>query len=293
MSKNNNSKNAPASDLAVVEQAPVALATVSDEEDVVDFGAYAGDVDKRTKDELVVERFRIVQALTKAKQENQDLRDGHLYGNISKKAVDSLLIAPIHETRSVVERKGENAGPKEKGQFVREYVETKPGSNDFGDARINALVTKAGGLKEIHKQATDNGNDIGAVYNVFAAFLDKETGTEITGFGVIVADKTNIRPYLKWRDDRVVGEKLVSVATYAFRTLVDGKGIYTNPNGQRTQQYQFRPFKDNNWVESLLRKKSVLDKLQAQKTLMSSGAIKVAEFSDADDSEDAQEAAAF
>lgn len=285
MAKNKNNVE-ETTELATVAAATTALA---ESDDVVDFGtdsSFAADADKRTKDEMVLERFRIVQAMTRDKRA-LGLVDGQLYGNMTKKGIDEAIIVPIKDWKAIVERTGDDTGA-----FVAEYKEVKDDSGDFGDSRINGYV-RATGIKDVHKVETDNGNKIGLVYNCLVAFLDSETGTVVKGFGVLQADKTNIRPYLLWRQNRVDFEGATSIPTYAFRTRVNGKGIYKNPDGKETQQYQFEPFVGNNWKQSLLTKRSVLLKLQEQKELMTSGALKVAEVSDADDSEAAQEAAAF
>lgn len=288
MSKNNNKQPAVTEELATV--AP-AGALAQEDDFLNEFTQFA---DKRTVDEVITERFRIVQALTKGKKEN-GLRDGQIFGNMTRKGLDKALIVPISETKTIVERTNDS-----KGTFVKEYVETSPGK--FNDARVQKYVDAAG-LKNIHKVETDNGNKLGLTYNCYVAFLDHETGLTATGFGVLQADKTNIRPYLLWRQNRVNFDGAVKFPTFSFRTWVDGAGEYTNPEGNTTQQYQFTPFKNSNWLDSqLLRPKgevtppehiALLRKLADQHKLMASGAIKVAEFSDADDSEAAQEEAAF
>ncbi len=307
MSKNNKN-TAVSEELAVVEQETTALVEGDD------FGSFSDYADKRTAAEVITEVYRIVQAMTKAKNDNELLRDGMLYGSMTKKGFDELFIAPIYDYKTIVERVGDNApSGKKKGDFVKDYFETSPDSGDFGDARINAYVKKAG-LKDLHKTVTDNGNQIGLVYNCYFAKLDKATGLPTQGFGLLQADKTNIRPYLLWRQDRVEFEGATCVPTFSFRTRVTGKGKYKNPAGNVTQQYTFEPFDGKNWQTSLIGKVvpavtkdgkktfrltgtaeegQILKNLVGQRELMQSGAIKVAEFSDADDSEDAQEAAAF
>jgi hypothetical protein len=276
-------------DLAVVESQTTALAAASDE---VDFGSddsFSGDADKRSAAEVVLERFRIVQAMTRDKRA-LGLVDGQLYGNMTKKGLEEAIIVPIYDWKTIVERTGDDTGA-----FVAEYKEVQQDSGDFGDARINAYV-KAAGIKDVHKIETDNGNKIGLTYNCLVAFLDAETGTVVRTLGVLQADKTNIRPYLLWRQNRVDFEGATKIPTYAFRTKVNGKGIYKNPDGKETQQYQFEPFDGKNWKTSLLLKRNLLEQLKAQRELMASGAIKVADVGDSDvagGSESAQEAAAF
>ncbi len=306
MSKNN--KNTVSEELAVVEQETTALVEGDD------FGSFSDYADKRTAAEVITEVYRIVQAMTRAKDANENLRDGQIYGSMTKKGFDELFIVPIYDYKTIVERVGDNApAGKKKGDFVKDYFETKPDSDDFGDARINAYIKKSG-LKDLHKTVTDNGNQIGLVYNCYFAELDKATGLPNQGFGLLQADKTNIRPYLLWRQERVKFKGATRAPTFSFRTRVTGKGKYKNPAGNVTQQYTFEPFDGENWQTSLIGKlvpfvnkegkqdwrltgtreeSEVLKALVGQRELMQSGAIKVAEFSDADDSEDAQEAAAF
>lgn len=291
MSKKN--KEDTSFDPAALEAESAALATTSTtalavDDGEVDFlsGEFAGHQTKVTADELVTERFRICQAMTKCKRD-AGLQDGQLYGNLTKKALDSAVIVPIVETRSIIERTGDT-----KGMFVEAYDETAFGSNDFGDARINAYVKKVS-FKNTYKLETDNGNKLVPTYNCYVAFLD-ETGTECKGFGVLQADKTNILPFTKWLEDRCAFEGSENVPTFAFRTRVDGKGTYKNPEGQITQLYRFTPFQDQDWKKSLLRSRALLNKLQEHKKLVTSGAIKIAEHTvDEVESETSQEDAAF
>lgn len=282
-SKKNENTTVVTEELATV--APASLATVNDD---LGFGDFSDDADKRTKDELILERLRIVQSMTKDKAKN-GLVDGQIYGNMTRKGFDRLLVVPLYDYRTVVERTSDK-----KGTFVKEYHETQEGSGDFGDAKVNDAIQAAGGLKNLRNAA--DGNQLALTYNCFVATLDEADGTTVKGFGLLQADKTNIRPYLLWRQNRVDFKGAVNAPTYAFRTFVDGKGTYTNPEGQTTQQYQFSPFKNNNWKESLLSPKTdreLLVSLQEQRKLMQSGAIKVAENEVEGVSEDAAEEAAF
>lgn len=283
--KNENvATNNVTEELATVAPAPLAAAA-----DDLGFGDFSDDADKRTKDELVLERIRIVQSMTKDKAK-YGLTDGQLYGNMNRKGFDRLLVVPIYDYRTVVERTSDK-----KGTFIKEYHETAEGSGDFGDMKVQNAIETAGGIKNLRKAA--DGNQLALTYNCLVAILDESDGVTVKTLGVLQADKTNIRPYLLWRQNRVDFKGAVSVPTYAFRTFVDGKGTYTNPEGQTTQQYQFTPFRNNNWRESLLNPKTdfdLLKSLKEQKDLMKSGALKVAEHeADTEVSEEAAEEAAF
>jgi hypothetical protein len=283
MAKKNESASPVGEELTVTSTANAALATVED------FSEFEGDEDRRTKDELVLERFRICQAMTKDKAAS-GLTDGQIYGSMTRKGFDRLLVSPVHDYRTVVERTADK-----KGAFVKEYFETEDGSGDFGDVRVNDAIAAAGGLKNL-RNAKD-GNPLSLTYNCFIAILDPSNGTTVKGFGVLQADKTNIRPYLAWRQNRVDFDGATGKPIYCFRTWVDGKGIYKNPDGIITQQYRFSPFVNENWEQSLLvpsKHRDLMLKLRDQRKLMQSGALKVAE-ADRDEtvSEDAQEEAAF
>lgn len=300
MSKNKESKNTvetTTSELAVAPASTqaVELVTLGDE--------FADDVDKRTADEVVTERYRLVQALTKGKRE-AGLVEGQLYGNMTRKGIDEAVIVPLFDFVTVVERSDDN-----KGSFIKEHTEDKPGSGNFGPKVSKALAAVGGKLKELRKTAPDaNGvvNQLAVTYNCYVAFLNAE-GTDAIDFGVLQCDKTNIRPYLLWRQNRVKFEGAVNFPTFSFRTRVSGRDVYVNPEGQETRNFRFEPFKANNWKESTIgqwdpvgkrivltaSELELLKKLKGQKTLMQSGGIKIAEYSDADDSEQALEDAAF
>lgn len=276
----------------VASQAAGALAEVED------FSDFEGFEDKRTADELLLERIRIVQAMTKDKA-SAGLTDGQLYGNISRKGYDSLLIVPIHDWREIVERTTVKTD-KPKGAFIKAYSETEENSGDFGDMRINKAITAVGGLKNLRKSLPDaNGvaTELVLTYNCYVAILDPSNGTTVKGFGVLQADKTQIRPYLNWRQVRVDFDGAVNYPTFCFRTVVTGKSEYKNPDGIVTQQYKFEPYVNNNWKESCLvpsKHKQLLLNLKDQHKLIKSGALKVAEHAvDEAVSEDQLEDAAF
>lgn len=288
-------KNEEVKSEELVVAAPAALSVDGAE----DFGDFSDDADTRTADELVLERLRIVQAMTKEKAAS-GLQDGQIYGSMTRKGFDKLLIVPIHDWREVVERTTVKTD-KPKGAFIKSYNETQDGSGDFGDDRVNKAIAAAGGLKNLRKSLPDvNGvvTELVLTYNCYVAILDPSNGTTVKGFGVLQADKTNIRPYLLWRQNRVDFDGATNYPTYAFRTFVDGKGTYKNPEGNVTQQYNFRPFVNENWKESCLvpsKNKALLLNLKEQKKLMKSGALKVAEHASEGEavSEENQEDAAF
>jgi hypothetical protein len=282
MAKKNENTSPVGEELATV--APAGALAVAE-----DFSEFEGDEDRRTKDEVVLERFRLVQAMTKSKAENK-LEDGQLYGNMTKKGFDRLLIVPLHDYRTVVKRTNDK-----KGAFVAEYFETEEGSGDFGSVEVNNAIAAAGGLKKLRNAA--DGSPLALTYNCFIAILDPSNGTTVKGLGLLQADKTQITPYLMWRQNRVDFDGAVNKPIYCFRTWVDGKGTYKNPDGIITQQYRFSPFVNENWEQSLLvpsKHRDLMIKLRDQRKLMQSGAVKVAE-ADRDEtvSEDAQEDAAF
>jgi hypothetical protein len=225
--------------------------------------------------------------------------DGQIYINMTSKGYDDLLVVPVYDWREVVERTTVKTD-KPKGAFIRAYGETAEGSGDFGDDRVNKAIAAVGGLKNLRKSLPDaNGNvtELVLTYNCYVAILDPSNGTTVKGFGVLQADKTNIRPYLLWRQNRVDFDGATNYPTYAFRTVVDGRGTYKNPEGNVTQQYGFKPYLNDNWKESCLvpsKHKALLLALREQRKLMASGALKVADHAtDEAVSEDAQEEAAF
>jgi len=275
MAKNKNEE------LATVAPETTALATADD------FSEFAGDQDKLTKDDLIIERYRIVQAMTKGKRE-AGLKDGQIYATMSKKGYDKVLLVPIHDYRTIVERSDDN-----KGMFLGEL--------SVDDPKVVAAVAANGGkYNKLVSAAGPDGKRTRLVdtRNVFCAFLDPEDGITPIGFGILQADSTNIRPYLQWRQDRVAFQGGVNYPTYAFRTFVDGLGEYTNPEGNVTQLYRFTPFKDGNWKTSCLSPKNpeelaLLRQCRDQKDLMIGGKVNVAKYSDEEQSEEALEAQAF
>lgn len=298
----NTKNNEETTDLAVT-SAPAAALVVSAVND-----EFADDVDVRTKDEIVLERLRIVQGTTKGRAEN-NLVEGQIFGSVSRVGHNKLLIVPVYEYREIVERSLGNGGLK-KGAFIKAHGETQDGSGDFGDLRVNKSIEAAGGLKNLRKSIADaNGNvtELILTYNCFVAVLDQDDGVSVVGFGVLQADKTNITPYLAWRQNRTAFAGSNVTPPYAIRTLVDGMKPHTNSEGQVTKKFNFQPFKDNNWKSSCLNfqkgpdgkplnptEYALVVQLKEQRNLMKAGALKVAEHAvDETLSEDAAEDAAF
>jgi hypothetical protein len=293
-----NTKNSEET-VTTTELAPVApAAALAVPADDFGFGEFAGDEDRRTKDELVLERVRIVQGTTKDRAKH-GLKERQIFFGMSKKGFDKLLIVPVFDYRTIVERSDDK-----KGTFIKEHLETQDGSGDFGDLKVQKSIAAVGGdVTKIRKSVPDaNGvvTQLALTYNCLIATLDPEDGVTVTGFGLLQADKTNIRPYNQWRQDRVAFKGAVSFPTYAFRAWVDGSAEYTNPEGQTTKQYKFTPYVNNNWKDSCFNPKNpehleVLRGLKEQRELMKTGAIKVADHSSEDGgvSEDQAEDAAF
>lgn len=300
MAKNTKTNETVETQELAVANTTTALATSQDD---FGFGEFAGDEDRRTKDELVLERVRIVQGTTKDRAK-LGLKEGQIFFGMSKRAYDKLLIVPVFDYRTIVRRTDDK-----KGTFIQEHLETAEGSGDFGDMNVQKSIAAVGGdVTKIRKSvpgADGVVHQLALTYNCLVATLDPEDGETVTGFGLLQADKTNIRPYNAWRQERVAFKGAVTFPLYAFRAWVDGSGEYTNPEGQTTRQYRFTPYKNDeagkpSWKLSCFNPKdpnhlAILRGLKEQRELMKQGAIKVSDHSadDSAQSEEAQEEAAF
>lgn len=295
MSKNNN-KQVVTEEIEVTEALAVAPATTSALANAGEFdNEFEGDQDKLTKDDILLDRYRLVQGMTKGRRE-LGLEEGALYATASKRSFETAVVVPIMESRVIVERQvdktsGGQSGPND-GKFVAELSIDNP--------RVVAAL-KANNQSYIHLHSAE-GTEFKETRNVYVAFLSPDDGVTCTGFGILQAESTNLRPVLDWKTQRVgwkrVGGKSANtLPMYAFRTVVDGKGVHQK---NQTALYRFNPYKNNSWKDSAIdpdnripEELELLRKLKAHKELITSGAVKVAEYSDADDSEAAQEAAAF
>jgi hypothetical protein len=287
MSKNDK-KNAPMTEEIVIEEAPAALATTN-------FGShdddFEGDADRLTADDVVIGRFKLVQAMSQGKREN-GWQEGQIYDTSTKKAFDSLLIIPVVEDRVVVERLSVDRDGKKKGSFVREHSVDSP-------VVVAALARNSGKFgKEL---STPEGNALEETRNIHFAILEEDLVT-VRGFGILVATSTNLYPVKLWKTarssfTRAGGKPGSKLPMYAYRTLVDGRGVHPK---NETCLYRFAPPVNNNWKESAIdpdtctqAELKLLYSLKEHAEMIRGGKVKVAEYGDADDSEEALEAEAF
>lgn len=289
MSNNNKNKQtvAPVTEEIEVVEAPV--------EALTKFGQYddefADDADVLDADDLVVGRFKLVQGLTAGRKEF-GFRDGQIYDSSTKKAYDSFVMVEVCEHRTVVERAGEGK-PEKKGTFVAEHAVDSP-------LVVEALKRNNG--KFGRDLVTLLGNSLEETRNLHFAMLDPKDGVTVTGFGILEAKSTNLYPVKLWKNtrqgfQRTGGKMANTLPSYAHRVVVDGNGVHSK---NETALYRFFPFKNDSWKESAIdpdtctvQERALLTALKAHKLAIQGGNVKVAQYSDADDSEAAQEEAAF
>jgi hypothetical protein len=252
-----------------------------------DYSAFAGDADKLTKDDMMLERFRICQALSKVK--DLGVAEGDIYGTLSKQGKKSVLVLPIHEERVIVERlaKQGNSDSPDDGKYL--------GTLSLDDPRVKEALARNGN-SYIKLQGTRDGQRTNMVEtrNVHVVFL-AEDGVTPEGFGVLVFESVNITPLLLWKQDRTRIKGGAGLPSYAFRSVVTTE-THTNPTGKKSKKFKISPF-NGSWAAAVLRPSQaghleLLTKCAEHKKLIASGAALV-DYSDADDSEAAQESAAF
>lgn len=285
MSKN---KVTVTEEITLPEPAPAAaLATTGQFDNEFEDDARALD-----QSDVVVARLKLVQGLTQGKREH-NLQDGQIYNTSNFTKYDSLIIVPVHENRVVVERAGEDGKGVKKGQFVAEH--------SLDSATVKQALAR-NDQKYDKNLKTLEGNTLEETRNIHVALLDDD-GVSVKGFGVLVATSTNLFPVRQWLTDRGAfqrtgGKAGTTLPEYAFRTVVDGKGVHKK---NQTALYRFNPYRNNSWKDSAIdpdtateSEINLLRALKAHKALIKGGTIKVAEYT-ADDvnSEDAAEAAAF
>lgn len=283
----NNKQSVPVTEeIEIVEAATQALAQFGQFDD-----EFADDADVLHADDLVIERFKLVQGLTQGRKEH-GFQDGQIYSSATKKAYDSFVMVEVCEHRTVVERVGEGKAEK-KGTFVVEHAVDSP-------LVVEALKRNNGKFgKDL---VTLNGNSLEETRNLHFAMLDATDGVTVTGFGILEAKSTNLYPVKLWKNtrqgfQRVGGKMANTLPSYAHRVVVDGNGVHPK---NETALYRFNPFKNDSWKDSAIdpdtctaQERALLTALKAHKLAIQGGAVKVAQYSDADDSEEAQEAAAF
>jgi hypothetical protein len=250
---------------------------------VEDYGEYAADADKLTKDDMLIERYRICQA-TSNKAKDAGVVEGEIFGTISKKGMKSCLVVAVSEERVIVERLDNSDG-------------TYLGTHQLTDPRIQDAYKRNGNKYIGLKGTTPDGKPTKLIEtrNVHVVFLNSEDGVTPEGFGTLNCESVNLTPLALWKQNRTRIKGGAQTPTYAFRTVVSTEP-HTNPQGKKSKKFKFDPY-NGSWEASRLRPsvaahKDLLDKCTAHKKLIEAGALTI-EYSDADDSEAAQENAAF
>lgn len=244
------------------------------------FDEFSGDVDKRGIEDMLIQRYRCVQSMTRDRAK-LGLAEGHFYGTLSKKGMARGIVLPIHEHRYVVERQN-----TDKGEFV--------GTSELGDPRVVAALKRNGG-SYISLKDFVSGNLLVETRDVHVVFLEDD-GVTPRDFGILQFDKANLTPCLLWRDERIkikITTKAGDVksgaqlATYFYRSVVETELKHFQKKDKDAYVYKISAF-GGDWSKAVLNVDEpahleLLRKCKEHAEMLKAGKFKV-DYSDADES---------
>jgi len=264
------------------------------------FGAEHAEAEhKITGDELIIPMLRIVQSGSKILKNREDIREGDIYNTVTGQVWDGargVLLVPICHGACVIERKSS----KEGGEFIAKLSAELEGPN--ADPRVVAAYKENAARGEKNPWVdleSEQRTQLQYCVEVYVALLDPRDGVSTLYPALIPFQGKNVFPRKLWWSGMAEVKKDKNgrgSPRYAFRTLLKTK-VSHNPTGN--DSYVFVPEAyGGNWsrcrlAEVVPQHKETLDRCLDFHKLIQSGALGKVDYTKADDTEDAQEAAAL
>lgn len=154
---------------------------------------------------------------------------------------------PVHKEEAFVEWIPRIKG----GGFVKLHAPDSPEVMKAIESNGGRMPKKSADGKKIPIKIDDN--ELVETYYVYGLLLD-ETGSLTNGFAVIAFTSTKIKPYRDWLTSMFMIRGRPPM--YAIRAHIS-TDIQTNESGTFAN-IKIAPFKDGNWVQSLVGKSSAL-----------------------------------
>lgn len=157
----------------------------------VDYGQDAGaGYENQRREDLVIPFVHILQPLSQAVQDNEALRPGQFYNNVTEESSSELYVVPALVQHCFVEWKQRKDG----GGFV--------GIHQLDSDFVKQCRELSGGGNKIFTQKPNDknepqGNQLVETYYLYCLTLEKGTN-ESNGMVVVPFKSTNIRQYRKW-----------------------------------------------------------------------------------------------
>jgi hypothetical protein len=248
-------------------------------------------------DELIIPMLKIVQSSSKIFKDRPDgstIKEGDIYNSVTGQVFDGtkgLLIVPICAKACVIERKSSKDG----GLFIAKLSAELTGPN--ADPRV-VKAYKANGPDEWRGLESDTRTQFGYTVEVHVVLIDPADGTTPLGVAMIPFAGTNIFPRKAWWSGMAEAPKGTNgkgSPLYAFRTVLKTEFRPGKTGQQDSYKYLAEPY-GGNWsrcrfVEKAPVHADALERCKQFHQLVDSGALGRVDYSDADDSEEAQEAA--
>lgn len=282
----------------IVEAAPSALATTGDND--FDYGGdYTGDEVKIRPEDVIIPMLKIVQESSKIWKDRDvstaTFKLGDIYNSVTRETFDGnkgVLLVPIKCAPCVVVRL-----PSPVGTFITK-VSAELSAKTGGDPDVIAAYKDNGPDKWKKLEGKKDGKKVQFNYvdEVHVGLLDPADGVTAVGPALIPFGGKNVFPRKTWFSNiaSVYNQDGTRPPSYAFRTVL--KTVFS-PGDGGVDSYKFvaEPYGGSNWSQCRVPKahKQTLDHCKDYSRLIDAGLLGKADYSDADDSEAAQENAAF
>lgn len=255
---------------------------------------HAASVHKLKEDEVIIPMLKIVQEsskIWKERDEGSTLKLGDIYNSVTNEVYSGeqgVLIVPIRCDACVLERK-----PSPDGSFIAKLP--------VDDARVQKAFKENGkdGWRALMGKGLD-GNKVqfGYTDEVYVALIDPRDGVTATTVALVPFGGTNVFPRKKWWFAMAEVPEGGQTPRYAFRTLLKTE-FRPSKTAAGISSYMFKAEAyGGNWDYCRLSEdggaeEASLDRCAGFEKLVDTGALGKTDYSDADDSEAAQEKAAF
>lgn len=256
---------------------------------------HAASTHKLKEDEVIIPMLKIVQESSKIWKERDQatctFKLGDIYNSVTNEVYDGtvgVLLVPIRCDACIIERKM----PPD-GSFIAKLP--------LDDKRVQVAFKDNGrdGWKKLVGKGVD-GNKVQFNYTdeVYCALISREDGVSALSVALVPFAATNVFPRKKWWTAMAEVPEGTQTPRYAFRTVLKTE-FRASKTAAGVDSYMFKAEAyGGNWDYCRLGEdggieEATLDRCAGFEQLVSSGALGKADYSDADDSEAAQEKAAF
>lgn len=255
--------------------------------------AHKGHAATLKPEDVIIPMLKIVQTSSKilkaykGRENECPFKVGDIYDSTTNRTwpgETGVLVVPISISDCVIERK-----PSPDGSFLAK-LKTK-------DPRVQlAFAANGSTWKQLRDERTKT--QFGYTDEVLVALLDPRDGETAISAAMVPFGGTNVFPRRLWWNAMAAVPFANDTPLYAFRTLLRTKyRPPATPGGLDSYMFDIQPYVADDWSNSRLPPTDPphpsLERCLQLHNLYNSGALGKTDYSDADDSEEAREAAAF